>query len=136
MKYIELPEGVTSFQTDEKGYRFFQFQSQNFYFSDIVAKAKNQLFEDKSYQISLSVSDKCPNENKFYVEYLPTGKPNCWCKVHNGQQKNKDLHRYLQNQSWLNSPEFNALNTQQRGKVMAARQEQKEHRYTKDLKSW
>ena len=111
MLYIQLPDSVcpTNVQKNGKGYYFFEANNQAILLKDLA-----EFVDDGVYDITLSdgtrlmgtVTQRCPNEDRNYVEYLPQkNQPSQWCTFVNGIEKNKFNIQASQNtRPWTGTP--------------------------------
>lgn len=143
MLYIQLPDSVcpTNVQQNEDGYYYFEVNDQTILLKDLAAFA-----EDGVYDIDLgdgnhlmgTVTQKCPNEDRNYAEYLPkANKPSQWYSFVNGIEKNKfNAQTANSSRSWTSTEQYSLLSSTRKKEVQEARKEQKEDRYEKGPKGW
>ncbi|WP_133130691.1 hypothetical protein [Legionella yabuuchiae] len=137
MKYIELPDGVETLKTDEQGYPYFDYQDEKFYLHNIESTSAKGKFLDEEHGLSLQVQERCPVEDKLFVEYMPMkNKPSGWYKVVNGIQKEEENQKLRQShRPWVETDAYRFLSEERKKSVASSRQEQKKDRYQKGPKS-
>ncbi|GGI87649.1 hypothetical protein [Legionella impletisoli] len=137
MKYIELPSGVNSLKTDERGYPYFEYLDKPFYLHEIAAASSKGKFVDEKHNFSLTVTESCPIKDQLFVEYMPAqNKPSEWVEVVNGLQKEEENKKLRgSHRSWVETDAFRFLSNGSKKRVEDARKEQKEDRYQKGPKS-
>lgn len=136
MHYIELPIGIDSLEQDEDAKYFFYYGEKKFYLDNIIERSNQAVFHDSETELTLFVGNRCPNEDKFFVEYLPgSARSTGWCKIQNGIKKAEDNKQYCRTLAWTSSSGFSFLSSRRREEVEAERKEQRDDRRMKGPKS-